>query len=752
MPKELPDYVKAFLLDTLKSSENEDEYIRNLQVKTWKKLEEYYHGIQFLFWSEIAQDWMTPDNGLQVGIMGEETREAVGPFYDYVINIYKAHGESIISALSEAIPTVEFFPDDADKADDLKASQAKNHLAIIYQKHIKAKLIFIDALLKLYNQGLVAAYRYRESDKAYGIHKIPKYKTEKKTDTETTCPNCGEVEVPQNPDINAIPTCPECGMQLSTENVESEVTSQDGFAEIPKEREKLYIGGPLNVKVPYYAVGQKMCGYLIWYIEEHYAYVRSLFPDFADQIRPDAGESRERWARTPSTYSTAWRGGSEDTNLTSIKRVWLRPWMYYGTPNDKTYQDGNATQKWLQDNCPDGIHFTVVGTNIVQWYNECMDSCWTLGKSGPSTFIHSDPLGQHIAPIQELKNQVTNMTAQTIDYGVPALFADGRIINKDLYGDQESTPGSITIVRKPAEFGQLADGFYEQDMATLSREVEVFNHRLDDEAAFVSGDQPTVSGEDFAGKTRTLGEYQESTVRSLRRLRLTYDYLSHWFSEVVDKGVNAMADDIKKFGDSEATVIKEQGQFENITVTKEDLFGNTRNLEPEISNSFPKTSEQKLSMLFHLMSLNNESINSVLYHPENSHIMTEALGFPDLYIPGEAQRYKALLTIKELLKAEPDEIGDGNDKEIIPSVLPDGTVDDEDVQIPVFKYFLSSEKGMQVKKINAPGYANCKAYQAMLQKSLENKTQNKFEKQVQQVQVGKQVRTMLNQKNVKTPG
>lgn len=734
--KELPQNVQSYLKSIVTSCELEDEYVRSLQIKMWKKNEEFWHGIQFLFWSEIANDWLTPNQGLQVGILGEETRDSVGPFYDYVVNDYKAHGESIIAALSQTIPVFEFFPDDADNTDDLTAAQAKSHLAIIYQKHVKAKLQFIDALFKLYNQGLVCAYRYRCPDENLGHHEINKYKTQKVKDTKVTCPECGqELGAAQGNDIL---TCPECNMQGQETPFEKDEVVLDEVIKVPKDKEELELYGPLNIKVPYYARKQKDFGYLIWYIEEHFARVRSLFTEWADLIFPDAGNSKEIWARTPSSYSTAWRGGSEDSNLTSIKRIWLRPWMYeYGNDKDE------EAKKYLKDKFPKGIHFTIVCENIVQFDEDDMDKCWTVGKGSPSTFIHSDPLGQSYIPIQELKNQVTNMTAQTIDYGVPALFADKRILNFDEFGNQESSPGMITPVRKPAEFDSISAGFYEQKIATPSKELEVFQSRLDEEGEFVLGDFPAIYGGASEGNTRTLGEYVQSGHRALARLSLVYEYLKVWWGQVVDKGVTALAEDIKKYGDPETTVIKDHGQFDNIKVSSEDLMGSAKNLEPEASDNFPMTSDQKMALLMRLIEMQNPMVESVIGHPENSHLITEALGWPELYIPGESQRFRALFMIKKLLSTEPTEVpipqevpgvqnpGQPQTK-IEPSFKPDPSIDEEEIQVPMFKYFLSSEKGIQVMQKNPAGYANVKAYLDMLQESFNQKQQGKFQTQVEE--------------------
>ena len=718
--RKLPENVEAVLKDIFRDCELEDDHTRTLQIKAWKKYEEYWHGIQFLFWSEVLQDWATPQQGIQVGIVGEETREAVGPFYDYVINVFKAHGESMISAMSQSIPNIEFFPDDADDPADLSAANAKSKLAVIFQKHVSAKLRIIEALFKLYNQGIAASYRYRDADEKYGTHKIRNYSQQTVDVTHSTCPQCGRQldEIADQLPSSEIPTCPDCQMQGVPTTTSEEQTVLSGITEVPKEHECFEIYGPLNVKVPYYARNQKDCGYLIWYIEKHFAEVRDLFPDFYEDIKPDAGKNRERWARTPSSYSTAWRGGSEDRNLCTIKRVWFRPWM-----TNFLSKDTNKNEiSYLKEHFKQGTYFTIVGEKIVDYDDESMDKCWRICQSGPSTYIHSDPLGAGLAPIQEMKNQLANMTIQTIEYGIPALFADRRILNFDEFGNQESSPGMITPVRKPAEFNSIGDGFYEQKIATPSKEIEVFAARLDEDAQFVTGDYPSIYGGPSEGKSRTLGEYVQSSKRALARLALCYEYVRNWWAEAVGISVDAMVEDILKYGEPERAVVKEKGEFDNIIVNPEDLAGHTGGLSPEASENFPLSSDQKMGLILQLIQLQNPMVEAVVAHPENTHIVTEALGMPDLYIPGEAQRFKALSTIRELLKSPPVELG----AEVLPVTEPDPDVDDPMTQIAIFKYYLSSERGMQTRKKNPAGYAHVKAYLKLLNIMLQQQTINQM--------------------------
>ena len=111
LDKELQDS----LVGIVKSCELEDRDIRSSMVRQWKKNEEFWHGIQYLFWSAKDESWKSPlDFGWGSDSESEEIEDQLGSFSDKVIDIFRGHGESIISALAAQIPSIRFLPDDAD--------------------------------------------------------------------------------------------------------------------------------------------------------------------------------------------------------------------------------------------------------------------------------------------------------------------------------------------------------------------------------------------------------------------------------------------------------------------------------------------------------------------------------------------------------------------------------------------------------------------------------------------------------------
>jgi hypothetical protein len=102
-----------------------------------------------------------------------------------------------------------------------------------------------------------------------------------------------------------------------------------------------------------------------------------------------------------------------------------------------------------------------------------MDKYWTIGKGGLSTYIHSDPLGQPLVPLQEMRNVTVNLALETIEQGISTVYADPEVLDFEGYSKQEVRPG-MTVPAKAKPGTKLGDSFYEGPKATLSKDVTVF--------------------------------------------------------------------------------------------------------------------------------------------------------------------------------------------------------------------------------------------------------------------------------------
>src|SRR5471030_2465538 len=403
----LSDELKDSLKDIIKSCEKEDEGIRKAMSRQWKKAEEFWHGQQFLFWSAQDQGWRSPDG---MGFDDDNDIEELGSFSDKVVDIYKAHGESIISALAAQVPALRFLPDDADSTEDTLTARTYNKIADLIQRHNKAKLVFLRALFYLANNGIVASYRYKESDESYGTYKVPVYGKEMQEQSSFTCPDCDySDEADWSVDAVASAGCPQCG---SPDNPKEKKTKQEVPVQLstedrPKTRVKLDIFGALHFKVPYYARNQSECTYLGLFLDQGKDTVCEQFPDLVEEIQADRLENTDRFARSSFSLDEV-----ENKGMVTVSKWWLRPAAFYREPLEHQ-------RKQLQKKFPKGCRVILIGKerHFAEIEDEQLDDRWEIGQAGLGTFIYTDAILRPLIQIQEMRNQLVNLIIETIQHG-----------------------------------------------------------------------------------------------------------------------------------------------------------------------------------------------------------------------------------------------------------------------------------------------------------------------------------------------
>jgi hypothetical protein len=677
--EKLPDELQRALLDIVHKQEEQDAYIRKQQIRLWKKYDRFWHGVQYIWWSETQQDWLSPLDTRWDNSDSSNREGAEGPFYDYVVNIYKAHGESIIAALAAQIPTVRFPPDDADNEDDLVTSKVYAKIADLIQRHNQSKMVLLAALLALWNQGLVAAYHAPRADKAFGNVKIPTY--------GKSCASCG-----YTPTSDGEETCPNCPPMADPENPEAEPMASPlqvnitGFSEAPKSRVLIDLYGPLFVRVPYFAKAQKDFEYLHLTVDQPLALLKSLYPQVADKIDNTnaTADTYERVARSPSSFAFSI---NDDTYLGTLKRVWMRPWAF-----EELSDAYEAEKAQLYKLFPDGCYCAFVGDVYVESRNEDLDKYWTIGKAGLSTYIHSDPIGQSLIPEQEMKNVMVNLTLETIEQGISTVYADTEVIDFEDYSRHEIRPGMLYPVKaKPGQ--RIGDSFYEGPKATLSKDVTEFEQQIGSDAQFVVGSFPSIYGGPSEASSRTASEYNMSRQMALQRLSITWTFLTHWWAKLMDKCVRLYVENVVS---DERYVTMEKNNYVNVWIRQSELRGKVGEVEPEGAETFPTSTAQKQALLMQLMQLNNAFVNSALFDPENRKIIADALAFPELHIPDEDQRIKQMREIQVML-------GTGDNPGQFVPIEPE--VDDDATHISAAKDWAVSEGGLDSKVTNPEGYA-----------------------------------------------
>ena len=723
------------LIDIVKHYDKADEPIRERQIRKWRKQMSYWDSIQYLWWSEQEGNWRTPE---AINDNQDDPNFIDPALYAKVINIYRAHGEVIISAMSASVPSVLFPPDDADDPDDLLTSRSFTKLSKLVQQHNHGELLLIKSLYLLFNQGLACAYNENREDKKYGVVIEDIIKPQRTLKRLSICPDCASVldettesvddkeevgmdsdrmmstveePVEESPEI----ICPECSEQAGTEvgvipEVEETEDIEDqvvGEEEKPKTREIIEVYGPLNVKVPSWIRTIQDSPYLILETEEHYAKLQDTYPEYAKKIV--SGESQDRWESSTQGYHTFYGQVAED--LVLVQRIWLRSWAFnvLGLEDELGIRVADLKKRF-----PGGCYCVILNRDlIVEAVEDEMDDHWTLSQSPLSDLIHAQSIGTPLMPIQELTNELANLTLENIEHSIPETFADSDVLDFNAYSKSEARPGQVyPVTRIPGD--SLSNAFYEVKGGTLSREVEMFGDRLEKNSQFVVGSLPSIFGGHVKGSD-TAREYELSRNAALQRLSITWKSVTNWWTQVITKAVKSHAANI--VGD-EKWAEKNGSSFVNVWVKRAEMTGKIGEASPESSETLPISWNQKRDVIVNLLQMGNEMVDEVIRHPENASFVARLIGLPELFIPGDDDRNKQLMEIAKMITAEPIEMpagidpetGEETQPEMFSTIQTDSAVDNHIIESEICGAWLKSDVGQDAKESNPAGYANILAH------------------------------------------
>lgn len=692
-----PPELRKCLVDLVCELEIEQKIIRQPNIQEWKYLDYLWQGLQNIWWNREIQDYRPYAEGLS----GTDLEDSdIGK----VINVYKAYGDSIIAGLSASLPGVRFAPDNADNPDDISTAKAYDKIANLIGVHNNASVLLVKTLFILFNQSFAACYNYRHVSPEFGTVKTPKQVAEKIQVQHSYCSNCGsdisgEPLVEDEGQLTDIINCPICFLsvipELTLEDEERIITT---YVDTPKGREILEIYGPMNVQVPFYIDNLKNSPYLILETEHHLSLARAMFPHLISKLTGTSSySSYERWARQPSEVYQA-----TDIDLVTFRRVWLRPWAYYMI-------DDAEKRAHLQDNYPNGVYFLLLNDVFAEACEENIDDHWTITQSPTSNYIHAAPIGRPLKDIQEMTNDMYNLTLRTILYGIPMTFVDANVIDWDKFASTPSEPGMVYPAK--TQPGQNLDGsFHTVKTAVLSKEVDTFTDRLNGAGQFVSGAFPSIFGGVIQGGSGTYKEYEASRTQALQRLSLIWKMVNIFWKDAITKSCKEYA---RNLATDESYVKRTGDSFVNVWIRKAEMQGKIGETEAESSDQFPVSEIQKRGLILELLMSPSQVVqqffSGVLAHPENIGAVTRQIGMGQLYIPGDDQRNKQLQENMLLMRTEPMMTGMIDPMTMQPAMtssVPIEAIDDNNIHAEVIKALLVSDQGQYIKETNPAAYQN----------------------------------------------
>jgi len=452
--------------------------------------------------------------------------------------------------------------------------------------------------------------------------------------------------------------------------------------EAPKGRVKIEVYGPRQVKVQPYCKDIKSSPYLILETDLHESLIKELYPEYdMTGVRDDSDITQSD--RRPTIEVV------ESKKIHTLKRIWLRPWAY------NELQD-ESKRELLHLQYPRGMYAVIVDKQVLDIYAEGMDEHWTFLADPFAEYVHGDPRGKFVVPLQDMFNDGETLTLETILHNIPEMFADPNVVNFKRYGEKEARPGQMNQAVAPQGMN-LSSGFYQPQGATLSKEVDAFMQRLQELAQFVIGAPPSIWGGTQEGGSGTLGEYQQSRAQAQQRLGTDWKMLNYWWRDIMQKSVEeyrafmkGLAQKVQDPMYAENFVKRDGETYTNVWIRLEDMSGQVGEAEAETSDRFPVSWEQQRGLLFEILQSPNPVLAQVVTNPENITAVRDILGIYKLKIPGEQDRDKQLYEISQMLAGMP--------------VMIDQFVDNHMVHWQVTSSWANSPTGRDAKVANPQGY------------------------------------------------
>ncbi len=447
------------------------------------------------------------------------------------------------------------------------------------------------------------------------------------------------------------PTCSGCGAQLAAENIKKAervtVPRVVGTRRVPNGQEEITIAGGLELNTPVWANEMHEFPYLQWQTEVHRAKLKATYPHAANKIESSPSQGSEDVYARVSRLSVeqglpSIHPGDALMNLITFDRTWLRPWAFYSVEDETVRGELLAL-------FPDGCYVGFAGDVYCEARNESMDDHWRVLHALPGDGQNRPSVGDSLVQVQERYNVLSNMQAETYEYGIPPIYADPQVLDFDAIANQTAEPAAHFPAR--ARPGQpLSAGFFQPAPARVP--PDMIEHQQDligPIAQFLTGLFPAVFGGNMED-VKTASGYALARDQALGRLGLVWRRMKQFYADVIFLGVECFRDNRPQ--DVEIPLLGPDGVLDARVIRTADLKGNIC-VHPEADETFPRLKSQQRGVLQQLFGLKDPLIQEALTEPANIGYIKNVLGLSELVVPGEDSRNKQLREIQRLLASAP---------------------------------------------------------------------------------------------------
>lgn len=715
----------AALKDLIEKYRTEAIVARRHEIRRIRQARYFWQGLQNLYWDPNRGDWNLPHLVGQRSPLEEGTDET--PRYQYVQNIFQAYGLSFVAVMSQSVPTVRFWPQSANRSDDITAAKAASDAAELIEQNNKVEELLSSIGYFLWTDGKLGGYvRYVVDGQRFGWTTQDQLQegTEKVGEDTYTCPNCG-TQTPKTMVTQAVAqeagmmACPNCGAAMGEESLTPaenvQIPKVTGTKKVPNGQEVIDIVGGLELNTPVWCREQVDFPYLQWQLEVPKAKLKSSYPHVADSIESStqlmADDVYARASRLSIAQSLPYtHPGDALQSLVTFLRTWIRPWAF------DELKDADIRNE-LHQLFPDGCYVAFAGDTYCESRNENLDDHWRVLHALPGEGQNRPSVGSSLIDIQEQVNDYANIQAENYEFGIPPIYADPQALDFDAIGSTTAEPAAY-YPASPRAGRSLADSFYQPAPSQVAPDMAKYMEVLSGEVAqFLTGLFPAVFGGEM-DNVKTASGYAMARDQAMGRIGGIWRRLKQFYADVIMLSVDCFRKNRPE--DVEAPKLGEDNEFEERMIRLADLKGNIQ-ARPEADETFPRMKAQQRAALKELMASNDPEVANIIGYPANLGQIRSLIGLNDFTIPGENERNKQLREIEQMLNEQPIQ------QPTLPGLPPappmssvevDELLDNHKVEFEECLRWASSDAGQQARIQNPAGFQNVRAHAAMHQAAL----------------------------------
>lgn len=660
-------------------------FARRLEIRRIRQARLFWNELQYGWFDPFSMNWRMPTGATGLSPGDEESQQDWGKLM-FVTNFYQAFGLSFISIMSQDVPSVVFYPQDADQDTDIAAAKAATDACELIELNNHVSELLTNTGYFLWTDGKIGAYvRYVTDGNRFGWDEQDQFQMGASSMGEDSyqCPNCGATTPASDMQFGQM--CPQCGQPLTDEDLAVSplvgVPESTGTQRTPKGQEVISIIGGLELNTPIWANYQHEYPYLQWQREVHKAKLKATYPHVADKIGMASGTEGP-----DDTYARVARLGLQqgmptlhpgDTlaSLVTYMQTWVEPWAF------NSVQDTKIRQQLVQLFGERGCYVAFSGETYCEARPESMHDHWRVMHAYPGDGQNRPSVGNSMVQVQERYNALSNIQMEHYEFGIPPIYADPQVLDFDALTNQVAE-GGVHIPARARAGQKLGDGFFQPNPPQVTEDfIEYEQELVGPIAQMLTGLFPAVYGGSM-DDVKTASAYAQARDQALGRLGLVWRRLKHFYAETMMLAVDTFRKNRPE--DAQLPILKD-GQYAAKSIRLMDLKGNIQ-ARPEADETFPRLKSQQKAVLQQLMSVNDPIVQAFFQDPKNQQLIKGIFGLNEFTLPGESARIIQLREV-ELMKQGI-------------WVQPDPIMDDHTNHFATLREFWADDEGQELRVAN----------------------------------------------------